>query len=39
MGINQGINCIGADPQVAYVLSLGFAIGKYVHNFLQCGLQ
>ena len=38
-GINQGYNCIGADPQVAYVLPLGLAIGKYVHNFLQCGLQ
>lgn len=38
-GINQGCNRIGADPQVAYVLPLGLAIGKYVHNFLQCGLQ
>lgn len=38
-GINQGYNCIGADPQVAYVLSVGLAIGKYVHNFLQCSLQ
>ena len=38
-GINQGYNCIGADPQVAEVLSVGLAIGKYVHNFLQCRLQ
>ena len=38
-GINQGYNCIGADLQVAEVLSVGLAIGKYVHNFLQCRLQ
>ena len=38
MGCQPELDCVGAVPPVVSVLSVGLAIGKYFHNFLQCGL-
>ena len=39
MGRRPQLNCIRADLQIAFVLPVGLAIGKYVHNLLQSGLR